>query len=657
MMEHSEALKILSAAPAGVAPICPCGCKSSNNPEDIQRLILEGIPDYALEAYEKHGTSQIETERRIIRSEKYIREPLYHHMRHTMLLMPWLVHDPNLVRLTRDDIRCEDMGRRIHNMIGHASSGKTNFTVVYSMRMLDLWPEDTQVFVASPFLNASDYLLWEQFDQAVDLMKEYKTADLHKTKNCITLNQKKKAGPGTIRLIAIDKVSVLRGKKMRNDEVGRLAVVMDEAGEFPNDSILRIVANLISQQGFRMKTGTNFTDILGLDGKLNTPEDMKWTDLDRDIDYEWKGIRNSFTTRLRAMTCSNVLLGEDYYPYMMRNRAHDELLKFGKDSPDYLCQADAFPSIHTSNRLILTDRDLDGTQTFEKANFEQDTEDFFYLDPSFTEGGDACYGTHLRFGYENGRAAIEAIAKVQFKISDSSTWNTQTVGLAKQLRGQSAMTKKIINGDLMSPYDMCAIETAKYCMEHGIMFHNVGFDDSMNGDLALAMTYFLTEEVNSFYYGGKADKHVAFPTKMITRKVGGEVKLEPATNSELYTKKVSQNWFTAVAIIKSNYLRNGGVVLEAIEDLKSRLRGDLKGGKIDIESKADYKQRTRGGSPDAGDSFCGGVCLIVQKRMSPQMNAPEDSSIEQAKTVFKTIADSLASSNFSRPRRFKRTSR
>jgi len=111
--------------------------------------------------------------------------------------------------------------------MGHASSAKTNFMVVWVFLMLDLWPENSEAFVASPYKNASDYLLWEAFTKMSDQLNAY-GEDYTRKGTTISRHKDKNAGPGTVTLVSFHSRAVIRGKKMsQQGEEGRLMIVGD----------------------------------------------------------------------------------------------------------------------------------------------------------------------------------------------------------------------------------------------------------------------------------------------------------------------------------------------------------------------------------------------------------------------------------------------
>lgn len=614
---------------AEILPVCPCGC------EGIRAEDLPGdweLPDYVLEIQQKKlltNTSWINCERSLIYSNKFVEEPLVHHMRHLRLLFPWITHDPNLVRLVRESLQCERDGKRMMHMIGHASSGKTNFMVLDAFRMIDIWPKYSECFVASPYRSASVYLLWNSFRETADLLNEH-GRQVYKKATAISYGVDKPAGPGTITLVSFHAVGVLRGKKLINPNKGRLGVYLDEAGEFRNNSILHIIANLKSQPGLRVKTGTNFTSITGLDGRFNQPEKISWTDLSRETSYKWDSVMGARTIRLRAKVSPNIILDEDYYPYLLPRDEHNDLLAYGVDSPYYLAQGDAFPSVKSIIRLIISEADIQGGSAYEAVEFAPGTEEkYAFSDPSFTQHGDCSIITIITLGRQRntGLWKIRPETQMEIQITDNEKWSEDYIELAKSLRGERGVKVNHEEGEPITPYDLNAIMAGRVLRENNVPFNNFGFDDSLRGQVTASYIYFLGEGVESVYYGAKPTNKFSFPPEFRWAvKTGTTQRTKVRMRcDEIFVNLTSQMWLLTSAAIKSGYLRDCFIVQRALDQMQQRLKTDPETAaamrKIGIESKDEFKDRNNNRSPDHADSFCGACWLAIDRRLSPEMDA------------------------------------
>ncbi|MCP4743187.1 MAG: hypothetical protein GY871_13335 [Actinomycetales bacterium] len=592
-------------------------------------------PDYVGEIRSHGGPyaqmTHMAVEREIIREKAWIEDPLTHHMRYMRLVMPWVTHDPNIVRLKAETLKCEETGRKLFHMMGHASSGKTNFMVADAFEMILTHPHNSECFVASPYRSSSEYLLWAAFNNMADELA-MSGIPVFKRVGVISVRPERWSGPGTITLVSFHAVGVLRGKKLVDPDKGQLGIYLDEAGEFTNFSILEIISNLKSQRGLRVRTGTNFRKIDGLDGKFHEPEDFEWGDLQRESSYSWDSVNGGYSVRLRAKMSPNIVLGEDYYRYLLRQAEHEDLLRYGIDSPFYLSQGDAFPSISSINRLIISESDIQGGRVYEDVEL-QDGERFAFLDPSFTQHGDAAIMASGTLGRERHDAVhkIRLDPQVELPVNENAVWTEDDIRLALKLRAGRPLAPTHVEGEKMTPYDMCAMAAGRYLLEHNIPFGNFGYDDSMRGALTYSMVFFLGEGCTSVYYGGPPSNKLTFPAEFKWTNVGPAKRRQRVRmrGDELYVNAVSQMWFTTVGMIKAGLIRNGFGSQKALDQLKMRLKTEPKSGqavkKLSIENKSDFKDHSRNRSPDQGDALCGLVWMTVDRKLAPEADKSESS--------------------------------
>ena len=210
-------------------------------------------------------------------------------------------------------------------------------------------------------------------------------------------------------------------------------------------------------------------------------------------------------------------------------------------------------------------------------------------------------------------------------VDDEHTWDDELIRLAERLRAGKTMKEGIEIDKEIDVMDLCALKCAKYCIENEIPFRNFAYDDSLRGTLTYAMTYWMGEGVVPYYPGGAPDSRIAFPKKKI-------VKADPrgrrysvdAQNDQLHLKMVSQMWFTGAGLVKNGYIRNGGVLEAAFEQMTKRIKVDSKSErKEDVESKDEYKSRNNNKSPDHADSFVRCCNFIVERKLTPSVDASQ----------------------------------
>lgn len=625
-----------------VLPVCPCGCggrraefyrvgKECKRPAYLEEYLVKHFNKDL--RYEITSDEWAEVEAKIIREKDWQVSPLAHVMTHIKIMAPWVTHDPNLVRLFRESLWCEEHGVRRISMMGHASSGKTHFIIVEVFQLNHIFKDNCQAFFASPYKNASDYLLWSDLTAfAHRLKKESKMKFFDKTevRNNWVQTGEHSSGSGSIRLVSFHKEGVIRGKKQGGDykTEARLLVNLDEAGEFPNKSILKALSNLRSQPGLRVRTGTNFRDAFGLDGEFHEPARGTYLDLDREKDMRWKTTGNGLSIRFRAKSSGNVYSETDYYPYLLQQKEHEELLSYGADSPDYLAMGDAFPSIESVSKTLIFQSDIDAGRAFEKETL-QNRELFAFLDPSFTYGGDSAVLLIFEYGYSaaDDKNKVSCLSRFEIEIPYSPLWTEELLGLAKKYR-RAELPPNCVEGEKIDTKILCSLRAGEILEREKVPFNNFGYDESMRGTLSHWMQFFLGEGPTPYEYGGKPDNRPAFPPKKKWTKTStGRRHQVPKMNDECHIKMVSQMWMSAVNLVKNGYICNGEKHFQAFQELKKRIKDAKSGqrGKEDVESKAEYKDRNQNKSPDDADAFCGGLNMIIERRFSPQVNSSDHS--------------------------------
>lgn len=141
-----------------------------------------------------------------------------------------------------------------------------------------------------------------------------------------------------------------------------------------------------------------------------------------------------------------------------------------------------------------------------------------------------------------------------------------------------------------------AIFVRDYCVPRGIPPHNVAFDSTGRGALALAFARLWSPSVVAVEFGGKAPDRQA---------VAGNPKLE----SELYGKMVTAMWFAVRNAVICGQIRN--MPVSVIEEGVMREFTE-KNGKIDVEPKMRTRHRL-GRSPDLFDAVAAAVELARRR--------------------------------------------
>ena len=484
----------------------------------------------------------------------------------------------------------------------------------------------------APYKSAGEYTLWQGYRKYARLRKEYTNLPIHETDSYISVHpDKHSTGPGSVRLIASDKAASIKGKKQdsHEDYSGFLIVDLDEVSEFQNATITKALANLLSQPNLRVRTSTNFDEFQGLIDYFYEPKQGDWTTLDRQTSHRWMSVGNGLVLRFQAKRSPNMTAGVNYYPYLLGDLEHNDILAFGEDSKEYLSQGDAFPAGVPNERRIITKADFKDGGAFKEASLAN-IEKFAFLDPAFTQGGDAAILYPMDYGYSSRKDTWQIQPKKphQIKIQAKKVWEDEDIRVAVILRGTKGMREGDIKGAEMSSYAQLAVGVYKYIYKHGILLNNLAYDESLDGKLGSEFQYYLGDGVTPYTYGGKPDNRLAFPPVWKWKGEGRDRHKTRKRNDEISRKMVSQMYFTAAGLIRGGYVigmkETDIAVTEAVNRYKDEKSGA--GGYQDVETKKEYKSRNKQKSPDYADSLFGGFAIIVERRLQPKMDVAKASS-------------------------------
>ena len=646
-----------------ILPTCPCGCKSRRA---SQYTFRKGVafnmkvkpPKYLAKEFkdfydtEKPNIADWRNiERYIIRERKFIDSELTHWMRHLKLIAPWITHDPNLVRHYREMLDNEEKSIRRLSTIGHMSSAKTNFMITEAYQILDLYPK-SEVFVMSPYKTAGEYTLWQQYKKYARLRKQQKWLPIKETNTYISVNPDGGAtGPGTIQFVASDKAAVIKGKKQDEQEDdedinkipdARIMVNLDEVSEFQNEDIMRALANLLSQRGFRCRTSSNFDEYRGLIQNFYEPQEGGWESLDIENSFKWETIGKQKAIRFRAKDSPNITLGIDYYPYLLGSKEHRDLLAYGEESKEYLAQGEAFPEGQDSADKLLVKKDIDDGKVCGSDNLTR-KEEWAFLDAAFTHTGDAAIiypGTH-GLSLKDDKFKIRPGKPHKVKIPREALWTEECVNLARNLRAGQGMRENIRVGEKMSGYESCIMGTAKYLRDKMIPLERFGYDESLDGKFGSEMQYFLGDGPTPYTYGGKPDKRLSFPPiyKWVEEK--GKKVRRIKKNDECFRKYVSQMWIGGVGLMRAGYITGMRKDDQALKEAMNRLKDEKSGvgGYIDVETKIKFKARNKRRSPDYADALFGLTNMICERRLQPSVDSSQASDRNDF-TQIHTLAES-----------------
>lgn len=149
----------------------------------------------------------------------------------------------------------------------------------------------------------------------------------------------------------------------------------------------------------------------------------------------------------------------------------------------------------------------------------------------------------------------------------------------------------------MKPEDQIAAFCRDYCVGRNIPASNLFFDG--RGTLGVSLARLFDPSVNAVEFGGPATDRPISQDIFIWD--GDEKTKRLKKCNEEYSKFVTELWFTVRLIIQCKQMR--GMPREVADEGSKRQWKEVKGPRMEAETKADMKERTQW-SPDLMDALC-----------------------------------------------------
>lgn len=508
-------------------------------------------------------------------------------------------------------------GYKLLNVIGSQNSSKS-FTM--SRLMMQLFIEDpdyTGVYVASPYKEATTIGIWgyfkEAFREAAPHMGWKADAYLRDSKGLINIQDGDRAG--FIRIVAVDDVGMLQGKKPRSAERGGLHLLIEESGTFkknPATAVWEVLQNLMGQDRFKAWSTCNFKDIFGLDGLLCKPMGKDYGDLDVDRDQAWDSVRSGFTLRLDGERSPNIGQPGKPFKYIVGQKDIDEMINagHGPKSPKYMEQIRSFPLTGMSQFTVTTLTKLQAGRVFnEELYTPAPTTRWAFADPGMG-GDDYILATAETRTMDSGKVVLIPMGFEFIPIERDKFFDAREILFAD--RFNPGHEYRI--GDAMPVEAQGALLVANRLSELGIPPMHFGYDASMRGSVQRAHDLFIGPQSLSMDYIGPAED-MEMPSGI------GNAK-------DLYANFITYLWFLAADMCESGLLREGDPWHKGFMQLSSRL-WEHSGSRRKMETKDDYKARNSNESPNEADAMVGLLYLFYKRAgvFHKERVTPEGSSV------------------------------
>lgn len=154
----------------------------------------------------------------------------------------------------------------------------------------------------------------------------------------------------------------------------------------------------------------------------------------------------------------------------------------------------------------------------------------------------------------------------------------------------------------MLPEDQISFYCKQKMENAGVAPEDFFFDG--RGTLATSLSRIWSPKVNALEFGGKPTTRLAGPDLFTTEEKNGKQERRHLLASEAFKKFVTELWMSTRYIIDSDQMR--GLPIEIVLDAQPREWRKVAGGKIEIETKDELRERT-GVSPDLADMLVTGV--------------------------------------------------
>lgn len=263
------------------------------------------------------------------------------------------------------------------------------------------------------------------------------------------------------------------------------------------------------------------------------------------------------------------------YPYMVDQGDVDRVSKRpgGRDSIEFYSQIMGVRKVGAVSNRVLSVTEIENYGGFKDCIWSGSAPrvKVYSIDAGF--GGDACVRTWLEFG-----EVVDGQQVIRF--------------------GDQKVIPIVLSSEL-SPEKQIARYAKGDCETLGIPSSHVYFDAGMYATLAVEMARELSPEVNAVNFGGTATERPVSNDMMVFDERLQARRLK--TWYEHVSKFVTELWFVVRLLAQCRQARN--FPRAAAEEFGRRQWSYVYNDRYELETKADYKLRTNGESPNNADSL------------------------------------------------------
>lgn len=470
-------------------------------------------------------------------------------------------------------------------ILGPKDSGKTRTCSKFALADYFCFPECTLTLISSTDLRGLEMrvwgdlkMLWQQAHDrydwipgnvleskhaiATDDLDEDSVRDMRKGIMCIPCMS------SSGQFIGLSKYVGIKQKRRR--------LIGDEV-QFMKDGFLESIANLNSGDFKGVFLGNPIGQDDPLD-KVSEPKDG-WTSLpepEKTVTWPNRWL-NGVTINLVGTDSPNFDQSQDpraKYPWMINKHSIAAVEEFyGKESLQWFSQCKGIRRSGINARRVITRELCEQFHAFDPPIWEgmANRHKIAATDIAYGGvGGDRCIGGHIEFGpNSDGDIILAVYPPVVVPVS------------AKKFE---------------RPEDQIAAFMRDYCKSHDIPPEDYFYDSTGRGTMGTSFARLWSAEVQPVEFGGKATDRPVSLDLYIQDPDTKERRLKLC--HEHYSKFVTELWFAVRYCVESDQLR--GLPVEVAKEGYMREWMEVRGNKIELESKADTKKRM-GRSPDYFD--------------------------------------------------------
>ena len=561
--------------------------------------ILRKLPDFA-------GKTDLECE--LLLSRKKGVEKLtglsshQHRTRAMALLYPSRVQNAWRERLVKSYFLARQ--NRIKELMFLGASNSTKTSTLADL-LLELWwecPEATSIYITSPYEDATETGLWarivEQFQEAKDANPEL--PGKIKTSECkIVLSDHNPLS--FIKVISIDQVGKLVGRKAKSFDFGMMFIAADELPEFRQNGspLVRVMNNLISVPNMMLIGAGNFAQTTDALGVFAEPA-FTVSDEGRKIDQivggydglrvsehkEWISARNGLVVRFDGDDSPGVIDPEKFF-FLPTVEYRDQLALSagGKFSADFYRFWHSFPLVRSDEYTVTNITKVKQSGALDES-YEWTGDPIVcgsHCDPGF--GGDPAVLQPWRMGYVR--------TKDNSKIQVFEAWGAPiTIPIDVSTSASTTPEEQIVKFH------------REYAERHDIPKENCSFDGSMRSGIVQEYGKGWSNEVSAIDSGGPATNR---PMSVLKELVKDGKQREAAIWKDKVSSFITELWMAAASLIISGQIRGLQPAQEStVKQLCSR-KWKWSGKKKQLETKKEYKADNSGKSPNEADALVGGI--------------------------------------------------